>query len=173
MDDREGLQLHKARIFLVQHQLKFWLFQLQNAWGEIIAVQQSPQMWCQEPHQWLSWTELHCCSLLEVTAQPCHPPWVAPHRGHPSTHGSPDPWQLLPWAPQESTGWVSYISSCSPQQCLLEVQCSPDTCMWRRWVWTPIALVKAHGLPLALFALSGKHNFIWKTILGGIFSFKM
>lgn len=62
MDAREGLQLHTTRIFLVQHQLKFWPFQVQNAWGEIIAVQQSPQMWCQEPHQWLSWTEPSCAT---------------------------------------------------------------------------------------------------------------
>lgn len=77
-------------------------------------MQRYPQMWCQEPHQWLRWTELRCCSLLEVPAAAVPPTTAGPRRG------SPDPRQLLPWAPQEDAGWVSNISSRSLQRYLLE-----------------------------------------------------
>lgn len=162
---RSGPQFHRNRVFLVQHQLKFWLFQVQNAWGKIITMQWFSQMWCQEPHQWLPWTELHCCNLLEVTATAL--PSIVTGL---SQRASFQTWQ--PWPPAAAVlatpgkCWLSQLPFLTFPPAM-----PPCTVLHLKELsMDPNSRSKSQWSPSDPFHFSGKHNFIKKTFLGGTFS---
>lgn len=144
----EGLQSYGNRVFLVQHQLKFGLFQVQNAWGEIIAVQHSsPQMWCQEPHQWVRRTVLHGCCLPEVTAAAL-PPTITGPSYWASFQTPKTPGCFCPGHPGR-LGQLCFLTPPPPWSHSLMLP--NDTYLWRASVWTLTALAKASGLPMVTF----------------------